>query len=109
MKKIVSILVFLSFSIQAVAVEWGQWGKVQQIYVKTDAAAPFIQLEAGTMPGCYNNSGGYLHGNDVDKAYSAMMAAMLAGRKVKVLYEVNPNSDGWSMCYIKSLYFSNQG
>ncbi len=83
---------------------YGAWADVVNVYVKTDASSPYVQLGSNAMPGCYNNSGGYLSGSDVDRAYSTVLSALMGRRKVRVLYEINEGSTGWGMCTIKSLF-----
>lgn len=98
------LIILLGWSIEVYAVEWGNWGKVESVYVKTDTGSPFVKFQPGTMPGCYDGSGAYLSGNDADKAYSTILAALLSKRDVRPLYEIDPNGEGWGMCKIKSLF-----
>ena len=103
MKRILFIsLMLLSSSV--FSVEWGSWAEVAYVYVKTDTGKPYVQLASGSMPNCYQDSGGYLHGNDIEKAYSTILSALMAKRKVRVLYELTGSTEGWGMCNIKSLY-----
>gem|GEM_PF-6084216 len=45
-----------------------------------------------------------MSGSDVDRAYSTVLSALMGGRKVRVLYEINEGSTGWGMCTIKPLF-----
>ena len=103
MKKLLLIFTLLLPTLSH-AVEWGTYTKVSYIYVKTNGGSPYIQLGANSMPGCYNNSGGYLSGSDIKMAYSTMLAAKMSGKDVRVLYEINEGSTGWGMCTITSFY-----
>lgn len=105
MKKVtvVGLILVLFVTVNTHAVEWGNWTNVTYIYTKTDAALPFVQFKPGSMPGCYQDAGGYLEGDDVDKAYSTVLAALMGGREIRPLYEIR-SDEGWGMCRIKSIY-----
>ncbi|GAB1624089.1 hypothetical protein AAOGI_41390 [Agarivorans albus] len=98
------LLLVLLVSINSHAVEWGVFKRVSFVYVKTDSGPPYIQFQSGAMPGCYQNAGGYLSGNDISIAYSTILAAKMAGKEVRPLYQINEGATGWGMCTIKSFY-----
>lgn len=105
MKKVTFVgLIFMLFlAFNANAIEWGNWSTVSYIFTKTDTALPFVHFKTGSMPGCYQDAGGYLEGDDVDKAYSTVLAALMGGREIRPLYEIR-SDEGWGMCRIKSIY-----
>lgn len=104
--KVLFLLTSILMSASAFSLEWGNWTKIREIYTQTDSGSPYIQMvtDNNPMPGCHGNSGGYLKGTDIDKAYSAVLAALLSNRQVRPLYEINTEATGWSQCYIKSIY-----
>lgn len=91
-------------SMNSLAVEWGPWTEVKNIYIDTSGSA-FITF--ASLPGCYNEQGGFLQGSNVDKAYATILAAFMAKKKVKPLYTINEGATGWSMCVISSFYMAN--
>lgn len=106
MRKVMKILslIALASATTANAVEWGAWAQVHYVYVKTDAGRPFVFFKGASMPGCYQESGGYLYGDSDEKAYSTVLAAFMAGREVRPLYEIVSGGSGWGMCRITSIY-----
>jgi hypothetical protein len=106
MRKILQgfLLSVLLVSGSALAVEWGPWTQVKEVYITT-SGVPFITLDS--LPGCYNEQGAYLKGSDVDRAYSTMLAAYMAKKRVRPLYAINENSTGWSMCTITSFFIKD--
>lgn len=105
MRLLVLTVVFSSLSQLSNSLEWGEYSKVREIYVKTDGGPPYIQLESESkMQGCYNNSGGYLYGNHIDNALSVILAAKMAGREIRPLYDIIEGNSGWSKCRIRSVY-----
>lgn len=91
-------------SMNSLAVEWGPWTEVKEVYITTSGSA-FITF--ASLPGCYNGQGGYLQGSDVDKAYATMLAAFMAKKRVRPLYSINEGTTGWSMCTISSFFIAN--
>jgi hypothetical protein len=105
MKQLYTISMISIFSIEAIANEQGNMTQVESIYVGTDSTArPYVTMkESNSMPGCHGNRGGYLYGDDIDKAYSTVLAALKSGSDIRAYYQLNPNNEGWSKCYIKAI------
>lgn len=84
----------------------GPWTKVTHIYSRASGIRPFIYVESGGMPGCYDNRGGYLgvSTDDIDQAYSTLLSALMADREVQILYNYSGATSGWSMCDIEAIY-----
>ena len=100
--KLSILCLFALLSIKASAVEWGTYTHVKHVYV-AHSGSVFITLD--TLPGCYQEQGAYLAGSDNDKAYSTILAAFMAQKKVLPLYEiVKPDSTGWDKCQITSFF-----
>lgn len=101
--KISTLCLFTLLSAKASAVEWGRHTTIKHLYV-THSGSVFVTLE--TLPGCYNDEGAYLANSSSDdsKAYSAMLAAFMAQKKIQPLYEINENATGWSKCKITSFF-----
>lgn len=101
--RITCILVGVVASMFTSARETGSWAEVSYVYVTSaENTRPYVTFRGSPMPGCYNDNGGYLSG---DKAYSAILAAHLAGRQVRPLYEiVGDDPNRWSVCNITSIY-----
>ena len=89
----------------AFGLEEGSSSEVESIYLPTSASSSaYITFKStSSMPGCHGNRGGYLHGDGVEKAYSAILAALKSGSKIKPYYQINANNEGWSKCYIKAI------
>jgi len=85
------------------AVEWDAWVEVKEVYISTDGAA-FITL--ASLPSCYNNQGAQLKGSNIDRAYSTMLAAFMAKKKVRPLYVIKEGATGWDMCTISSFFIA---
>lgn len=98
---ICSLAVLTASSVSAS--ERGSWAEVAFVHISaTDTAIPYISFKGKPMPGCYGDNGGYLEG---DKAYSTILAAHLAGREVRPLYDiVGGDTSKWSACRIRSIY-----
>tara|TARA_R110002060_G_scaffold880_3_gene2100 strand:+ start:2077 stop:2397 length:321 start_codon:yes stop_codon:yes gene_type:complete len=92
------------FSFYSSAVEWGAWTEVNNIYIDTSGSA-FITF--ASLPGCYNNQGAQLRGSDVDKAYATILAAFMAKKKVRPLYNTKEGVTGWDMCTISSFFIAD--
>ena len=59
------------------------------------------------MPGCYNNSGGYLHSsNSMYKELYAQLLTITAagGLRAAVLYTQNTPTNNWGDCTIEGIY-----
>lgn len=103
---VISIYLILSTNI-ANSVEWGKWEHIKEIYTPVDGGSPYIQFETSSapLPGCYADSGAYLIGSDLSRSYSALLAVLMANKKIRPLYEIhNPNDQGWGRCKITSFY-----
>ena len=76
------------------------------IYSRATGVRPFVYLEPGAMPGCYNDRGGYLgvSSDDIDQAYATLLSALMAGREVQIYYNYTGAASGWSMCDIEAVY-----
>lgn len=111
MNKIVSssvLFLLVTFSQFSLSLEEGLSSEVEAIYLGTDTGSyPYVTLkDSGSMPGCHAERGGYLHGTDINRAYSSVLAALRAGSKVRAYYQLNSGNEGWGKCFIKafSLY-----
>jgi len=88
----------------------GTWTTVSYIYSPVTGAKPYIIFGAGSLPGCYANSGAYLPVNDAAataRVYSTILSAQVAQKKVKVYYNYNDVADGyngWGLCDIEAVY-----
>ena len=110
MKKITILMLFLISLIGWNAFAYdakGPWTKVDQIYTTTGNVI-FAYFDAGSMPGCYGDHGGYIDPNGLegrDRVYSVLVAALMADREVQVYYNyVNEDISSWSRCYVVSVY-----
>ena len=92
-------------SIPAFAIEEGALSKVEAIYVPTTrSSSPYVTFKsASSMPGCHGSRGGYLIGDDIEKAYSALLVALKSGSNIRPYYQLNAGNEGWSKCYIKAI------
>lgn len=98
------IVLSLLFSAQSFSYESGSWTTVTQMYVK-DSGSVYVYFGANSLPGCYGNSSAFLKGANVDKLYSAILAAQMAGKSVQPLYQYwVDGSTGWDMCYVEAIY-----
>jgi len=97
----VCLLVLLGSCNSAFASEWGPWTEVKEIYITTSGA---VFVTVNSIPGCYNNQGAYLSGSNVDRAYSTLLAAYMAKKRIRPLYNINSASTGWGMCTITSFF-----
>ena len=79
--------------------------KVVRIYTGDTSDRIYIEFNAGSMPGCYANSGGRLYNTDpfYDQLYAQVLMLMATGGvKGAVVFE-NQAGPGWSVCRIKGL------
>lgn len=93
-------------SLPALAYESGTWTKVQQIYAKNNGQI-FVYFGANAMPGCYQNNAGYIRGSDIEKLYSTILAAYMAGKNIRPLYQIDASKTGWGLCYVEAVYIKN--
>ena len=109
MKSAIKYLLFFSLVITSslsLSLEEGSKSEVSAIFVGTDSDSyPYITLkQSNSMVGCHGDSGGYLVGTDISKAYATALAALRAGSEIKAYFQINEGASGWSKCHIKSLY-----
>ena len=82
---------------------------VSSIYVPTSGGNPFVYFSANALPGCYNANSAYLPlftDGRSQTAYSALLAAQMASKNVRIYYTVK-GSSGWSMCTIDAVQVFN--
>jgi len=80
--------------------------KVSQMYTRHTSGAIYVAFQAGAMPGCYSNSGGYLRtDNSLFKEIYAQLLTMMAsgGLRAHVIYTQNPPTNNWSDCTIEGI------
>jgi hypothetical protein len=80
--------------------------KVTTTYIN-GAGAMYVQFQSGAMPGCYNNSGGYLYSSNpfFKEIYAQlMMMVTMGGMRAAVLYTQNAQTGNWSDCTIDGIY-----
>ena len=104
-KFIVGLLIATS-AMPSFAYESGEWTSVTQIYAKNDGAI-FVYFGANAMPGCYQGKAGYIKGANVEKLYSTILAAFMAGKSIKPLYHINAANSGWGLCFVEAVYLKN--
>jgi len=81
--------------------------KVTSIYMLDGSGAVYVGFQAGAMPGCYANSGGYLlPSNSFFKELYAQLLTMVAsgGVRASVLYTQNTPTNNWGDCFITGIY-----
>ncbi len=89
--------------------QYGPWTKVVDIYSPANGNSPFIRFGANSMPGCYDNSGGYLplsNPEAANRVYSTILSALMAKQDIKVHFNFNTASagyNGWGLCNIESV------
>lgn len=88
------------------AYEAGKWTTVAQIYSKNNGDI-FVSFGANAMPGCYQDKGGYVKGTNIEKLYSTILAAFMAGKSVQPLYQIDASKTGWGLCYVEAVYLRN--
>lgn len=99
-------LVLSAFAVPSLGYESGLWTTVGQIYTKNNGQV-FVSFGANAMPGCYQDKGAYLKGSDIDKLYSTVLAAFMAGKSVRPLYHIDTAKTGWGLCYVEAVYLRN--
>jgi hypothetical protein len=81
--------------------------KVTGMYTNNSGGTIYVSFQNGAMPGCYNNSGGYLHStNTMYKEIYAQLLTITAsgGIRAAVLYTQNTPTNNWSDCTIEGIY-----
>jgi hypothetical protein len=81
--------------------------KITAMYTKGGNGALYVAFQAGAMPGCYANSGGYLYqSNTFYKEIYAQLLTMAAGGglQASVIYTQNTPTNNWSDCTIDGLF-----
>ncbi|WP_339075288.1 hypothetical protein [Teredinibacter turnerae] len=104
--RVLMILVFVFISVKSFAYESGPWTEVTQMYIK-DSGSIYVFFGANGLPGCYGNNSAFLKGDNIERLYSALLAAKMAGQSVKPLYQYwnkENGSTGWDMCYVEAIY-----
>lgn len=99
-------LMLSAFAVPVLGYESGAWTTVGQIYSKNNGQV-FVYFGANAMPGCYQNKAAYLKGSDIDKLYSTVLAAFMAGKSVRPLYHIDTTKTGWGLCYVDAVYLKN--
>jgi hypothetical protein len=85
--------------------------RVTAMYTKHANGAIYVGFQAGAMPGCYANSGGYLFpDNSMFKEIYAQLLTMVAngGIQASVIYTQNTPTGNWSDCTIDGIYLMPQ-
>ncbi|MEP2990305.1 MAG: hypothetical protein ABJN65_01000 [Parasphingorhabdus sp.] len=81
--------------------------KVAGLY-QTTGNAVYIAFNTGSMPNCYNNSGGYLFNShpNFDQIYAQVLTIMATGGiHGRVIFDtINPGAGQWSDCNILGFY-----
>jgi len=80
--------------------------KVVAMYTNNPSGTIYVAFQPGSMPGCYNNSGGYLFtSNSFFKELYAQLMLMVAngGIRAAVIYTQNPQTLNWSDCTIEGI------
>lgn len=81
--------------------------KVTSMYTNNNSGSLFVSFQTGAMPGCYNNSGGYLlTTNTFFKEIYAQLLTITAsgGLRALVLYTQNTPTNNWGDCFIDGIY-----
>lgn len=81
--------------------------KVASMYTKDLNGAIYVSFQAGAMPGCYGNAGGYLlPTNSSFKELYAQLMVMVAngGIQAAVVYTQNTPTNNWGDCTIDGLF-----
>jgi hypothetical protein len=81
--------------------------RVAYLYTKGGNGALYVGFQAGAMPGCYGNSGGYLFPtNSAYKEIYSQLMLMVAngGLKAGVLYTKNTITNNWGDCTIDGIF-----
>ena len=67
---------------------------------------PYVTFEANTLVGCHGDAGAYMPLTDDPKsqaAYSTLLAAQMANKRVRVYYSLNAANTGWSLSTISAI------
>jgi hypothetical protein len=81
--------------------------KVTTLYTNNNSGTLYVAFQPGSMPGCYNNSGGYLYSsNSMYKELYAQLMTIVAtgGVRAVVLYTQNTPTNNWGDCTIDGIY-----
>lgn len=85
--------------------------KVVAMYTNNPSGTIYVAFQAGSMPGCYGNAGGYLFtSNSFYKELYAQLLMMVAsgGIRAAVIYTQNPVTNNWSDCTIEGISLQPQ-
>lgn len=85
--------------------------RITSMYTNQASGAIYVGFQAGAMPGCYANSGGYLFpSNAMFKEIYAQLLTMVAngGIQAAVIYTQNTPTNNWSDCTIDGIYLMPQ-
>jgi len=85
--------------------------KVTYIYTVDANGALYVHFQAGAMPGCYGNAGGYLlTGNTFFKEIYAQLLMMVSngGIQAAVIYTQNTPTNNWGDCTITGISLQPQ-
>jgi hypothetical protein len=80
--------------------------KVSQMYARDASGTIYVSFQSGAMPGCYNNSGGYLYtSNTLFRELYAQLLTMVAsgGIRASIIYTQNTPTNNWSDCTIEGI------
>lgn len=99
------VLAIVSLYSALLSAETGSWTKVSRIYTPTNGINIFVELGKDSMPGCYNNNGAYLKGENIDRIYSTILAAKMADKSIRPYFDiVGSDQNAWSRCNIAAIY-----
>jgi hypothetical protein len=85
--------------------------KITAMYTKDANGAIYVAFQAGAMPGCYGNAGGYLFPTNTafkELYVQLMLMAASGGIKASVVYTQNTPTNNWSDCTIDGLFLVPQ-
>lgn len=81
--------------------------KVTGIYMNNGSGAVYVGFQPGAMPGCYNNSGGYLFTSNTNykELYAQILTIVASGGiRASVVFTQNTPTNNWDDCTITGLY-----
>lgn len=85
--------------------------KVEKTYL-TDSSTMYVSFQAGSMPDCYANRGGYLWKTNpnFDEIYAQLLTIIATnGIRGHVIFDtVNPGAGSWSDCNIVGIHLLPQ-
>jgi hypothetical protein len=85
--------------------------RITAMYTKHPSDVIYVAFQAGAMPGCYANSGGYLFtSNTLFKEIYAQLLMLTAagGVQAAVVYTQNTPTGNWGDCTIDGIYLLPQ-